>query len=274
MRINNNPAALAAFRNLTTNNASVDRTMERLSSGQQINRAVDDAAGLVRSESLRTQISSTIQATQNAQDGISFLQTAEGALNEVQALLQRARTLAIDAANSATTTGEAQQREIDGLLAEVEAIGARTTFSGVAVFEDFTGMPLVFQVGVDSDAADRAEIDMDLRTDLPILAGGALVGLDVINDPDGAIAALDTAIESMSSTRAELGSMTSRLEHTVSNLLVARENLSASESRIRDADMALEIVNLTSAQILADSATAMLGQANVTPQAVLDLLNR
>lgn len=274
MRINNNPAALAAFRNLSTNNASVETTMERLSSGQRINRALDDAAGLVRSESLRTQVSSTIQATQNAQDGISFLQTAEGALNEVQALLQRARTLALDAANSATTDGGAQQQEIEGLLAEVEAIGARTTFSGVTVFDDFTISPLVFQVGVDSGAAGRAEINSDLRTDLTVLSGGVLVGLDVTTDPDSAIAALDVAIESMSATRSELGSMTSRLEATVSNLLVARENLSASESRIRDADMALEIVNLTSAQILADSATAMLGQANVTPQAVLDLLNR
>lgn len=274
MRINQNPAALAAFRHLSANNTNVDKTLERLSSGQRINRATDDAAGLVRSESLRTQISSTIQATQNAQDGISFLQTAEGALGEVQDLLQRVRTLALDAANSATTTGQAQQGEIDELLAEVEAIGARSTFGGVAVFQDFSTTPLVFQTGIDSGATDRTEITADLRTSLADLAGGVLVGIDVATNADAAIAAIDTALDTVGSTRADLGARTSRVEHTINNLLVARENLSASESQIRDADMALEMVNLTSAQILSQSATAMLGQANTTPQAVLDLLNR
>ena len=273
MRINQNPAAFSAYRNLTANNALADRTLERLSSGQQINRATDDAAGLVRSESLRTQVSSTIQATQNAQDGVSFLQTAEGALGQVQAMLQRMRTLAIDAANTSSTTGEAQQIEVQELLDEIDAVGARSTFGGTKVFQDFTAAPLVFQIGTGSAAGDRLEIADDLRTDVGVFAGGVLSTLDLAGDPDGAITALDTALSEASAMRGSLGAKTARLEHAIDNLLVARENLSASESRIRDADMALEMVTLTSAQILSQSATAMLGQANTTPQAVLELLN-
>jgi len=273
VRINQNPAAFSAYRNLTANTTLTNRTLERLSSGQQINRATDDAAGLVRSESLRTQVSSTIQATQNAQDGVSFLQTAEGALGEVQSMLQRMRVLAIDAANTSSTTGQPQQIEVQELIDEIEAIGARTTFGGTRVFQDFSTAPLVFQIGTGSAPGDRLEISDDLRTDPGVFAGGVLSTLDLVNDPDAAIAALDSALDQTSAIRGTLGAKTGRLEHAIDNLLVARENLSASESRIRDADIALEMVTLTSAQILSKSAISMLGQANTTPQAVLELLN-
>ena len=273
MRINQNPAAFAAYKSLTTISQNVERTMERLSSGQRINRATDDAAVLVRSETLRSQISSTIQATQNAQDGVSFLQTTEGALGEIQALLQRMRTIAVDAANRGTTNGAAQQMEFTELAAEIEAIGDRSAFGGIDSFQDFSVAPLVFQIGTESGPAQRMEINLDLRTTIADLAGGALVGADLSLDPDAALAALDVTLAEVSSLRGDLGAKTSRLEHTIDNLLVARENLTASESRIRDADMALEMVALTSAQVLSQASTAMLGQANTMPSRILDLLN-
>jgi len=188
-------------------------------------------------------------------------------------MLQRMRVLAIDAANTGSTTGEPQQIEVQELIDEIGAIGARTTFAGTRVFQDFTAAPLVFQIGTGSAPGDRLEITDDLRTDVAVFAGGVLSTLDLANDPDGAITALDSALGEISAIRGNLGAKTARLEHSIDNLLIARENLSASESRIRDADMALEMVTLTSAQILSQSAIAMLGQANTTPLAVLELLN-
>lgn len=275
MRINQNVAAFNAYRNLAVTTTQLSKSLEKLSSGFRINRAADDAAGLVKSESLRAEIGGTRQAVQNAQDGISFVQTAEGALNEVHAILQRMRDLAVSAANTATTDGSAQQAEIDQLVAELDAIGQRTTFAGSQVFQDYSSTNLVFHVGPGSGANHQLAIADDLTIDT---SGGAgifsvdLTAVDVTADPEQAIADLDTAIADVSSVRATLGATQNRLEHVIANLNVALENLSASESRIRDADMALEMVSFTRHQIMLQAGTAMLAQANAVPQAVFQLL--
>ncbi len=275
MRINQNVAAFNAYRNLAVTTTQLSKSLEKLSSGFRINRAADDAAGLVKSESLRAEIGGTRQAVQNAQDGISFVQTAEGALNEVHAILQRMRDLAVSAANTATTDGTAQQAEIDELVTELSAIGARTTFAGSAVFQDYSSTNLVFHVGPGSGANHQLVIADDLQIDTTGAAGifsVDLTGVDVTTDAETAISTLDTAIADVSSVRATLGATQNRLEHVIANLNVALENLSASESRIRDTDMALEMASFTRHQIMLQAGTAMLAQANVVPQSVLQLL--
>ncbi len=275
MRINQNVAAFNAYRNLAVTTSQLSKSLEKLSSGFRINRAADDAAGLVKSESLRAEIGGTRQAVQNAQDGISFVQTAEGALNEVHAILQRMRDLAVSAANTATTDGSSQQAEIDELLAELSAIGSRTTFAGSQVFQDYSVSNLVFHVGPGSGANHQLVIADDLQIDTTGAAGVFsvdLTAIDVTTDAETAIATLDTAIADVSSVRATLGATQNRLEHVIANLNVALENLSASESRIRDTDMALEMVSFTRHQIMLQAGTAMLAQANAVPQSVFQLL--
>ncbi|MCP3977336.1 MAG: flagellin [bacterium] len=267
MRINQNIAAFNAFRNLATTNGQLGKSLEKLSSGFRINRAADDAAGLAKSESLRAEIRGSRQAIRNAQDGVSFVQTAEGALNEVHSILQRMRELAVDAANTATTDGSAQQAEITELLAEIDAIGANSTFAGQTVFADYSGTNLTFHVG--ANAGETLDIASDLT-----LSGTALSvdAVDVSADADGAITAIGTAIDTVSTTRATLGATQNRLDHVVANLSVAVENLSASESRVRDTDMAEEMVQFTRNQIMIQAGTAMLAQANQVPASVLSLL--
>lgn len=293
MRINQNIAAFNAYRNLSTTQNALGSSLEKLSSGFRINRAADDAAGLVKSEGLRAEIRGTDQAIQNAQDGVSFVQTAEGALNEVHSILQRMRELAVSAANTATSDGAAEQAEISELLQELDAIGARTTFAGNQVFSDYSSNELTFQVGAGHGAANQLSIDTDLRLvtgggtdadDNPVdgeglfgsLPGGFILGdVDLLKDGGDALAAiegLDAVIASVSEARSELGATQNRLEHTIANLQVASENLSASESRIRDTDMAQEMVQFTRNQILQQAGTAMLAQANQVPQSVLALL--
>jgi flagellin len=275
LRINSNPAAVNAYRNLTSTNVGLGKSLEKLSSGFSINRAADDAAGLVKSESLRAEISGNKAAIRNAQDGISFVQTAEGALNEVHSILQRMRELAVDAANTATTTGAAQDAEYDELALELAAIGTRTKFAGKTVFSNYTGTgnSLDFQIG--ANAADTLSFASDIR----ILTDGSsgitdqdLAGQSLVTGASAAITVIDNAIGDVSTVRSKLGATQNRLEHVVSNLSVAVENLTASESRIRDTDMAMEMANFTKHQILSQAGTAMLAQANAIPQNVLSLL--
>ena len=272
MRINNNITAFNAYRNLGDTNNHLSKSLEKLSSGFRINRAADDAAGLVKSESLRAEINGTRQATRNAQDGISFVQTTEGALNEVHSILQRMRTLAVDASNTATTDGSAQQAEINELLSELEAIGSRTTFAGNQVFQDYSTTGLTFQVGAGAGAANQLTLNNDLAMTSANVFGSNISGVDVTTAATTAISTLDAAISSVSTTRSTLGASQNRLEHTIANLQVAQENLMASESRIRDTDMADEMVNFTRRQIMTQAGTAMLAQANNSPQSVLSLL--
>lgn len=276
MRINQNIAAFNAYRNLSTTNNSLGKSLEKLSSGYRINRAADDAAGLVKSEGLRAEIRGTNQAVRNAQDGVSFVQTAEGALNEVHSILQRMRELAVSAANTATSDGAAEQAEIDQLIDELGAIGSRTKFAGNEVFGDYGTTSLDFHVGAGS--ADQLSISDNLTLSASSGAGTITVGattstaIDVEGAAATAIDTLDTLISDVSTTRSDLGATQNRLEHTIANLQVASENLSASESRIRDTDMAQEMVQFTRSQILQQAGTAMLAQANQVPQSVLSLL--
>ena len=277
MRINQNIAAYNSFRNLSATNTQLGKSLEKLSSGFRINRAADDAAGLAKSESLRAEIRGSRQAIRNAQDGVSFVQTAEGALNEVHAILQRMRELAVDAANTATTDGVAQQAEVTQLVAELGAIGTNSVFAGNAVFQDYATTNLVFHVG--SGAGQTLAFATDIRITTSgangIFNDGAAINLGAIalnTDADGAIGVIDRGIDRVSSVRSTLGATQNRLEHTVANLSVAVENLSASESRVRDTDMAEEMVSFTRHQIMVQAGTAMLAQANQVPSSVLALL--
>ncbi len=272
LRINNNIAALNSYRNLSFTNVQMGKSLEKLSSGFRINRAADDAAGLVKSEDLRSEIRGNQAAIKNAQDGISFVQTAEGALNEVHSILQRMRELAVDAANTATTDGTAQNAEVQELLAELDSIGTRTTFAGNAVFADYSTNALTFQVG--ANAGDQLAITEDLAMSSADIFGATLSGLDLTSGAGAtaALASIDAAIGSVSSVRSTLGASQNRMEHTINNLSVAVENLTASESRIRDTDMAMEMAQFTRHQILAQAGTSMLAQANQAPQNVLSLL--
>lgn len=274
MRINANIAALNANRNLSVTNGQLSKSLEKLSSGYRINRAADDAAGLAISEGLRSEIRGNAQAQRNAQDGISFLQTAEGALTEVHSMLQRMRELAVQAANT-TSDGTAEQGEVTELQTEITAIGARTKFSGITVFQDFSTNALNFQVSANSAASEQVSISSNLTLSAASVSGVNISAIDLTTSDataQAALTVLDTAIKAVSTTRATLGSVQNRLEHTVANLGVAVENLTASESRIRDVDMAEEMVTYTRNNILSQAGTAMLAQANQMPQSILQLL--
>jgi flagellin len=274
MRINANIAALNAQRNLGVSQGQLGKSLEKLSSGFRINRAADDAAGLAISEGLRSEIRGNAQAQRNAQDGISFLQTAEGALTEVHSMLQRMRELAVQAANT-TSDGSAEQGEVTELQTEITAIGARTKFSGITVFADFTTNALNFQVSANAATAEQVSINSNLTLSAASVAGVNISTIDLTTSDataQAALTVLDTAIKAVSTTRATLGSVQNRLEHTVANLGVAVENLTASESRIRDVDMAEEMVTFTRNNILSQAGTAMLAQANQVPQSILQLL--
>lgn len=272
MRINQNISAFNAFRNLTKAGSQQGKSMERLSSGLRINRASDDAAGLVRSESIRTEASGAQQALQNAQDGISLIQTAEGALNEIQAILQRMRTVALNAGNTGLTAGTEEQAEAAELGAELVAISQRSTFGGIQVLDDHTTAPIVFHIGSSGGTAEQLELDINLEITPTSMLGVDLSIIDLQVDPDAAITALDAALEATSTARANLGARQNRLEHAMDAVQVAQENLNASDSRIRDTDMALELVALTRHQVMSQASTAMLAQANQTPESVLALL--
>lgn len=394
MRINSNSMAINAYRNLSTNNMSLGKSLEKLSSGFRINRAADDAAGLVISQNLRAQVSGLRQATRNAQDGISVVQTAEGALNEVHTMLNRMRDLSVQAANSGANDAAARtaaQSEITALTAEIDRIASSTQFGGTNLLDGTYGVSKASATLFDSDnsishtAGDDFTININgtgaVTVDLPAMAaetganaattiegaikaalaagtaaqqafanevtvsaesvgagtaltievggltagqtfvlgdgtgtplaemnvgavtaaagtGGqfqiganstdtlsvsitavssttlAISGLDVTSDAGAAaaIVAFDSAIASVSTQRGSLGAVQNRFESMINNLQVTTENLVASESRIRDTDMASEMTNFTKNQILTQAGTAMLAQANSVPQGVLSLL--
>lgn len=391
MRINQNIEALNAWRNLSATNTQMGKSLEKLSSGFRINRAADDAAGLVISQGLRAQVSGLRQATRNAQDGISVVQTAEGALNEVHSMLNRMRDLAVQAANTGTndtTARTAAQAEVTALSAEIDRISTSTKFGGQALLNGsfgvtaatktgfnatstyaissgdnfqinvnavgavtvnltagtYTGSQLAshmqaairsamtggntytqaqadavtveattvgagFSLSIKASLANTQTFALTDGTGTPLAelaltgsvtaasgSGGAFqvganagetinvtlasvsasglgVGsLDLVNSASAAITAIDSAISSVSTTRGALGATQNRFESTINNLQVTTENLAASESRIRDTDMAKEMTAYTRHQVLMQAGTAMLGQANQLPQSVLRLL--
>lgn len=259
LRINQNTDAFNSYRNLSVTQGQMSKSLEKLSSGFRINRAADDAAGLAISEGLRSQIGGLKVGVRNAQDGISVAQTAEGALTEVHSMLQRMNDLSVQYANGTQNTDSqaALTAEFDALQSEITRITDNASFNGVSLFG--VAAPLEFQVG--SDAADTIEISTTALAAVNTAAA-------VITDS----ATVQTAITAISAQRAELGAVQNRFEHTINSVNVAIENLSASESRIRDTDMAQEMVSFTRSQILSQAGTAMLAQANQAPQSVLRLL--
>ena len=389
MRINQNIGAFNAFRNLTATNNHQQKSLEKLSSGFRINRAADDASGLVISEGLRSQIGGLQQATRNAQDGVSVVQTAEGALTEVHSMLQRIRDLAVQASNTGSSDADATaaaQAEVSELVAEIDRIASTTKFGSKNLLDGTFGYEYVetgaataaatvlgaatgdqfsvaldggtafnvtlsaatdgatniaeFKAALQDDVSDALEangwsrntVRVDVSddgndgswvvalnstkslttadvTNTPLVAFGITPGaatqsgsggtfqvganagetitvsvasvassslgvdsIDLTTGASAAITAVDAAIADVSTIRGDLGAKQNRFEHTVSNLQVTQENLAASESRIRDTDMALEMVNFTRHQILQQAGTAMLAQANQLPQSVLSLL--
>ena len=269
LRINQNTMAVNAHRNLTVSDGMLSKSMERLASGFRINRAADDAAGLAKSETLRADIRGINQAVRNAQDGISFVQTAEGALDEIHSILQRINELAVSAANTATGDGAAEQAEVSELLAQIDDIGT-SKFAGVDLF---SASAINFQVGASS--ADTISINTQVLSSASLADGTSTIslsGIDLQSSPSDAIDDVRDAISVINNLRAALGATQNRLEHTITNLNVTSENLQASESRIRDLDIASEMVNFTRHQIMVQAGTAMLAQANMVPQSVLQLL--
>lgn len=282
MRIVNNISAMNTNRVLSATDNAMGKTLEKLSSGLRINRAADDAAGLAISEKMRAQIRGMKQAIRNAQDGISFIQTAEGALNETHAILNRMRELAVQASNGIYTESDKQklQEEFTQLYDEIDRIAETTEFNTKKLLSGYyanSGSGVVFQIGpnanqfisgtISSMTASGLGLSGALRTHKTgIGSGSTYSGIQHV------LTLIDEAINKVSAERSKLGAIQNRLEHTIANLSVTVENLAASESRIRDADMAQEMTEFTKHQILIQSATAMLAQANMKPQAVLQLL--
>ena len=259
LRINSNVDALAAHRNLARTSDNVSKAMERLSSGLRINHAADDAAGLGISEKMRGQIRGLAQAQRNIQDGVSMVQTAEGNLDEVQSILQRIRELAVQYKNGSTSTAgkNAIQSEVDALSDEIDRIQGAAQFNGTDLLGSATGV--TFQVGAndgESISITFGSVTVNSYSDLATLTLGAI----------------DADLDAVSTARAGFGAVQNRLEHTLSVQATYQENLTGAESRIRDVDMAEEMVNLTKNQIISQAGTAMLAQANQLPQNVLRLL--
>lgn len=276
LRINTNVASLNAQRNLLGTKWGLDRSLERLSSGHRINRAGDDAAGLAISENLRAQIRGLKQASRNAQDGVSLVQVAEGGLNETSSILIRLRELAVQAASD--TIGPVERQflnvEYDQLVSEIDRIADATEFNGTQLLSG-TGSVLDFQVGTRNDPnIDRLSFDAS-KAD----ANSAALGVNLTSVADKAsaqnsLAAIDSAIVSVSAMRADFGAIQNRLQSTISNLAISMENLSAANSRIRDVDVAEETAELTRNNILLQAGTSVLAQANQTSNTALSLLNR
>jgi flagellin len=262
LRVNTNIAAMNAYRNLNVTEGQMGKSLEKLSSGFRINRAADDAAGLVNSEKLRSQVNGLKVASRNAQDAVSVAQTAEGALNEVHSILQRMRDLSVQKANvggNGTAASTALDDEYAELASEVARIGTSTKFNGQVLLDgSYSG---TFQVGADDSDTVSLGVTLDLGAVSTALGTTA-----------GTIATVDTQIDLVSAARGKIGATQNRIEHTIANLGVAIENLSASESRVRDTDVAQEMTAFSRSQILSQAGTAMLAQANQSSQGVLQLL--
>ena len=283
VRIFNNIPSLTAQRILGVNNNRLAQSVERISSGIRINKAADDAAGLAVSEGLRSDIRALRQAVRNASDGISLLSVTEGALNEQGGILIRLRELASQAATGTVGSTERQtiQLEFSALRSEIDRITATTEFNGTKLINGNLGSSvsdvnshILIQIGINNSADSRLDLNKELNleaissTNLEIHtlsvtgAAQALTALDTIND----------AISSVTASRGKVGAVQNRLTRSIANLSVSVENLTAAESSIRDADIAEEVAELTRNQILVQTATAMVGQANLIPQSVLQLL--
>ena len=274
MRININTSAATASRSLGVTTANLGKNVERLSTGYRINKAGDDAAGLVISNRLRAQVSGLRQAMRNAQDGVSVLQTAESSLVEVSNMLQRMRDLTVQAANVGTydtAARSAAQAEVTALRSEIDRVGSATKFGNIALL-DGSVASLTFQVGPGTGSGDTIGVALLTVSASALTLGSIDLASSTYASITGALTTLDDAISAVSNTRSSIGALQNRFDSLVSNLSVTTENLAASESRIRDTDMAAEMVEFTKNQVLQQAGTAMLAQANQIPQSILSLL--
>ncbi|MDG5816674.1 flagellin [Chitinispirillales bacterium ANBcel5] len=281
MRINNNIPSMVTQGALNGVNRDMSKSLERLSTGLRINRASDDAAGLGVSENLRTQIRGTAQARRNAMDGIAAITIAEGAANEISDILQRMRELAVQSSNDTLTDTERgyTDAEFQSLMSEIDRIAGVTNYNGMKLISDDTGAARFGEVDagsnlwIDANAAagvDSIEVEIaDLTT-----AGLTLTGVDVSDQANSvaAITSLDDAINTVNEMRSDMGAYVNRLEHAINNLTISNTNQQSAESLIRDVDFASESAQFTRNQILTQSGTSMLAQANMAPQSVLSLL--
>jgi flagellin len=282
MRINHNITAMNTYRQYNTNTVNTNKAMEKLSSGFRINRAADDAAGLSISEKMRSQIRGLTQATRNAQDGVSFIQTAEGALNEVSDMLVRLKELAVQVTNGTYSSNDTANigAEMSALGTAIGDIYVNTKFNGQTVFgtQSATGGELADNAGTATaasiyygeDGVQHVDILDAKTTDLNALTTATA---DAKNTPEGVTNDLvESAITEVNTTRAAYGAQQNQLEHASNNMATTKENLQAAESRVRDVDMAEEMMSYTKNNILLQAAQAMLAQANAQPQGVLQLL--
>lgn len=279
LRINTNLASINAQKNLSRSQLQLDRSLDRLSSGLRITRAGDDAAGLAISESLRAQIRGLRQAQRNANDGISVIQTAEGALNEISNILIRMRELSVQAASEGSISNTERsflQNEFSSLQSEITRIANATRFGGRVLLDGTlsgTGNALTFQVGINNNATvDRISLNIGDATASGLSIQTTDAAISTTASAQSALATVDSAISSVSTLRGDLGAAQNRLQSTINNLQTSVENLSAANSRIRDADIAAETANLTRAQVLQQAGIAVLAQANVSSQVALQLL--
>ena len=270
LRINTNVQALNTARILRRSTLDLNKSLERLSSGLRINRAADDAAGLAIAEGLRSQVRGTQVAQRNSQDGISLVQTAEGALSDTTNILQRMRELTIQATNGTQSDANrtALNQEVGQLLAQIDAIALQTEFNGIKVLS--SAQTITLQAGAYTSQFLSVTVAGSKTNDL----GVNTVSISNYVQAVSAISTLDVAIQSVSSLRSRLGAFQNRLEFTISTLAIQEENASASESAIRDADIAQETIRFTRNQILVSAGTSVLAQANVVPQTALQLLGR
>jgi flagellin len=267
LRINTNVAALNAYNNLQTNQANQQAAFEQLSSGLRINKAADDAAGLSISQGLTSQINGLTQATANAQDGINVAQIADGALGTAQNILQRMRTLAVQASNTGSQDAAAtaaSQAELTTLNTQLDNISSQTAFGGTKLLDGtYTG---TFQVG--ANAGETIGLSLS-SSDSTTLGTGTL---DITSGASAAITTIDAAIATVSASRSNIGATQNQLNYTMANLQTAITNVTASRSNITDADLATQVTKMTQAQILTQAATSVLSQANSAPQSILKLL--
>jgi len=270
MIINHNVSADFANRALAQTGRQMEKSIEKLASGLRINRAGDDASGLAVSETLRSQIRGLRQAQRNAFDSISFIQTAEGSLQEVHSILHRLRELSVQSANAIYTEQDRGliQIEVSQLVQEIDRIAESTEFNRFKIL-DGSNESFQFQIG----ANPGQSISVVMKTMTAVAIGVSGLTMQTVSSANEALRRVDDAVDTVSRQRANFGAVANRLEHVVSSLAVAEENLQAAESRIRDTNMATEIVNLMRLKILQDAGAAMLMQANLKPESVMRLLD-
>ncbi len=279
MRINHNMSAIFANRQMQNVAARLDKSIEKLASGEMINRAGDDASGLAVSEKMRTQINGLVQAERNAQNGLSFIQVAEGSFQQLNDIMQRIRSLAVQSANGIYSNSDRVQIqvEVSQLVDEVDRISTSAEFNRLKMLtgsyaRDSKTASMFFHVGANSGQRIRVYISTMNAQALSLMEDGKKRSLSTVGQANSMIGYVDSALERLNRQRADLGAYYNRLENTIGALSLSYENMMAADSRLRDVDMAAEMVNFTRDQILVQSGTAMLVQANFKPKLVMKLL--